>query len=350
MDHIYQTVLADLLERCLDAEFDDQFSETGRFKKVTVKGRGYWYFAETVAGKEANKYVGPFDDPEITNRVGKFNQIKDDFKARRKLVSSLVNDAGLPRPDALAGDLIEAFWKGGLFRLRAVIVGSAAFQCYAGYLGVRITGSRETTQDIDFAQFHAVSISVADSISPVLEILQSADPTYRIIPDQMDGRVGTKFVNKSGFKVEFLTPNASSSDYQGRPAKMPALGGAAAQPLRYLDFLIAQPVRSVVLHKGGIPVLIPSPERYAVHKLIVATLRKTDDNGDLKSGKDIRQASALISALVETRRGQELGEVWNEAMSRGDHWKAALKKGRLRLDDKARQHLDESIELATPSQ
>lgn len=60
---------------------------------------------------------------------------------------------------------------------------------------------------------------------------------------------------------------------------MPALGGASADPLRFLDFLIYEPVRAVLLHKSGISVIVPAPERYAVHKLIVASRRVVDTIG-----------------------------------------------------------------------
>lgn len=49
------------------------------------------------------------------------------------------------------------------------------------------------------------------------------------------------FRNKDGYKVEFLTSNRGSDDYMGQPAKMPALGGPSADPLRFLDFLIRDP-------------------------------------------------------------------------------------------------------------
>ncbi len=56
-----------------------------------------------------------------------------------------------------------------------------------------------------------------------------------------------------------------------KPVPMPALGGAAAIPLRFLDYLIHEPIRAVLLHGAGVPVLVPSPERYAIHKLIVGS-------------------------------------------------------------------------------
>src|SRR5258707_15547292 len=86
-------------------------------------------------------YVGPDADPEIAKRVAAFQTLKDDFRARRKLVSTLTREAGLPSPDRLTGDLVEAFWKHGLFRLRGVLVGTAAFQCYLGLLGVKLASA-----------------------------------------------------------------------------------------------------------------------------------------------------------------------------------------------------------------
>ncbi|WP_199699252.1 GSU2403 family nucleotidyltransferase fold protein [Oleomonas cavernae] len=48
--------------------------------------------------------------------------------------------------------------------------------------------------------------------------------------------------SRSGHLVEFLTPNRGSDDCSGRPTTMPALGGATAQPLWFLNFLIHQPI------------------------------------------------------------------------------------------------------------
>ncbi len=104
--------------------------------------------------------------------------------------------------------------------------------------------------------------------------------------------ISTQFVSRDKFKVEFLTPNRGSDDLAGNPVQMPALGGAAAFPLRLLDFLIRQPVRAVLLHGAGVPILIPSPERYAVHKLIVASRRKDDRDTATKAVKDRLRAKS----------------------------------------------------------
>nr|WP_234886901.1 GSU2403 family nucleotidyltransferase fold protein [Sinorhizobium terangae] len=54
---------------------------------------------------------------------------------------------------------------------------------------------------------------------------------------------------------------------------MPALGGASALPLRFMDFLIRESVRTVFLYGAGCHGAGPRPVRYAVHKLIVRPVR-----------------------------------------------------------------------------
>lgn len=83
-----------------------------------------------------------------------------------------------------------------------------------------------------------------------------------------------------------------------------------------------------MLYKGGIPVRVPSPERYAVHKLIVAVMRRVDP---AKSDKDIRQSEQLIEALLP-RRNFSLFEAWEEACARGPSWREHLLRGREMLD------------------
>ena len=333
----HQTLFAELLQQCLDAAFDEQFPENGSFVTKTQKNKKYWYYEgyETTSGgttkaRKYSKYVGPQDDPEIAKRVENFRRFKTSYRQRRSLVISL-RDLGLPTAPTFVGDVVETLWKAGIFRLRGVLVGTLAYQTYAGLLGVRLPSAPIMTGDVDFAQFHAVSMLVQDTIPAMLETLRSLDPTFREKP-HLSGQSTTAYVNEAGFSVEFLTPNRGSDDNVGRPAKMPALGGTFAQPLRYLDFLIRNPTQSVLLHKGGVAVTVPAPERYAVHKFIVAVLRRNDAVGIAKSRKDITQAGLLIEALILNSRQADLGFVWMEAWDRGPHWREHLTTGRKRLE------------------
>lgn len=88
-------------------------------------------------------------------------------------------------------------------------------------------------------------------------------------------------------------------------------------------------MRTVMLYRAGVSVTVPAPERYAVHKLIIATKRRHDGSGIvLKRDKDIQQAGSLIEALTATRRARELSDAWAEAWERGDAWREALTAGR----------------------
>lgn len=324
-DHAYQTLYSELAQRALDASFTSDFSLDGRFIVMESRGRKYWYFDTAKAnGGKNRRYVGPVDDAEINRRVEHFKDLKADIRTRRKLVSTLLREAHLPRPERYAGDIVEALADAGFFRLRGVLIGTVAFQCYSAILGMRLPNTAMQTGDADFAQFHSISAEVEDTMPPILDVLRKVDATFREVPHQLDGRFATRFRSRAGYNVEFLTPNTGSDDRAGKPASMPALGGASAEPLRFLDFLIYQPVRAVLLHNAGVPVLVPAPERYAVHKLIVASRRRTDDDGTAKSRKDRLQAVTLFDAMIETRQHSSLADAWTEARERGPEWRKAI--------------------------
>jgi hypothetical protein len=330
LDLAYKTLAAELLDRALDAQFDMDFDEAGAFIKVTSKGRDYWYYKPSIKDGRSDKrvYVGPADDEEISKRVAAFRDIKVDFQARRKIVSTLVREGRLLSPERRVSDVVEALWKAGVFRLRACLVGTIAYQTYGTVLGYRFAGAALQTGDIDLAQFHSISVAVEDSIPPILEVLRDVDMTFHAVPALNDALGATKFLAQGGLRVEFLTPNQGSEEYVGKPAKMPALGGAAAEPLRFLDFLIHEPVRTVVLHKGGIPVIVPDPARFAVHKLIVAS-RRTGGTG--KDEKDLWQSEQLVEALEATGRRDELLDAFGEAQERGIAWREAIEASLARM-------------------
>ena len=76
-----RTLFADLLQRGLDAEFDEEFPPAGDFQKKKRGNRYYWYYRE--GGREGQKstpkYVGPVTDASVTDRVRRFAALKSDF-------------------------------------------------------------------------------------------------------------------------------------------------------------------------------------------------------------------------------------------------------------------------------
>ena len=322
-----QTNYAELLERCTAAAFTASFPQVGTFIKKTIKGRRYWYFQSATAEGRAQRYVGP-ETPELLTQIEHHKNARDDERERRALVATLVRSFRLPRPKPEIGNAIEALARAGVFRLRGVLVGTLAYQTYPAMLGITLPNPSLQTDDIDIAQFEDVSIAVTDETRPILDILKEADETFRAVPTTHKNRI-TSYVAKDGLRVEFLTPNRGPET--DAPRTLPALQ-TDAQPLRFLDFLIYEPEQAVVLHGPGILVLVPSPQRYAVHKLIISRRRRA---GTVKRDKDIQQAEALLKALCQ-KRPYELREAWNEAFERGQHWRQALTESMTQIDASVR--------------
>jgi hypothetical protein len=195
-----------------------------------------------------------------------------------------------------------------------------AYQTYSGLLGIRLPASAVQTADIDVAQARNVSLAVQEPAPSIVDALRKVDPSFRPIPGMRNPLAVTAYAAKAGIRVEFLTPNESPDTDE--PAALPALG-THAQPLRFLDFLIHEPEGAVLLHGDGIFVQVPSPQRYAIHKLIIARRRH---EGAIKSTKDVEQAKALLDALIR-KRPYELRADWAEASKRGRKWRQLMGEG-----------------------
>lgn len=314
-----QTVWAELVERCAIDRVESDFPAGGSFYKRTVKGNDYWYFkpgTPTEQGRRAEKYLGP--DTEFTRKlVERERQAKAAMKERRAMVVALQR-AGLKGPDPLTGRILAALADAGAFRLRAVVVGSVAFQAYGGMLGSVFSTANATTSDLDLAQFLSISSQVDDVLKlPLEEILRSVDGRFRPVPKLKAG-VATQFVlGNDQYRVDVLVPNRGPDTDD--PVFLPALQ-AEGQPLRYLDFLIYREVAAVVLHGDGILVNVPAPERFALHKLLVSRLRIKTSESQAKAAKDLRQAAELLEVLVE-QRPYELRDLWSEMRDRGPSWR-----------------------------
>lgn len=314
-----QTQYAELLEQSASEAFEEAFAEDGSFVAKTIRGRRYWYLQASTKEGRRQRYAGP-ETPELLDRIRSHRSDRTHRRDRRTLVSTLVRAGHLPRPRPQIGDTMAALAKAGVFRLRGVLVGTMAYQTYGAALGVRLSGVGLETEDVDVAQFGPISVAIGDKISPVLDVLRSADPSFRPVSQQTDNRRTTKYQAKSGIRVDFLTPNRGPDTDEA--ATLPALQTDAAQ-LRFLGFLIREPELAVVLHETGIYVSVPAPQRYAIHKLIVARRRR---QGAAKSDKDLYQAAALLEVLAR-KRPYDLKAAWEGAYGRGPKWRKLIGEG-----------------------
>jgi hypothetical protein len=333
-----QTTYAELLQRSEIAAFEQAFPEEGSFVPKLDKGRRYWYFQFRESDARKQRYVGP-ETPELLDRIAAHRQARQDYKERRSLVSTLIRSAGMPAPIRPAGEVIEALARQGVFRLRAVLVGTLAYQCYPAMLGLKLPHMLLQTNDVDLAQFTQVSIAVGEQMPPMRDMLRQVDASFRELPSMRDRQGAVSYVAKGDLKVEFLTPNRGPDTDE--PMELPALK-TRAQPLRFLDYLIYRAVPAVLLHGAGVLVNVPLPERFAVHKLILSRRRSV---ATAKADKDLGQAAALIGVLAE-HRPEDLREALEEASERGPTWRQLLEAGRARLPEKIRLQL-ESVAPAT---
>lgn len=317
-----QTVYAELLERSLTAQMRDDFPQAGSFVKQTHNGRIYWYFQSQESGRQRQKYVGP-DSDDLRDRIKRHRAERSSERERRQMVSALKR-ARFPGPDPMSGEVLAALSRAGVFRLRAVVVGTVAYQTYSAILGLRLPEASTQTEDLNIAQFHSISIAVGDEVdSSIGDVLKTVDPGFKPIPYGMDSTHSMRYALDTGYNVEILMPNRGPD--RDEPARLPALK-AEGQPLRFLDFLIRDEIPAVALHGPGIPINVPAPERYAIHKLIVSRGRRRDST--IKIQKDLQQAAHLLDALADSRR-HELQEIWREAYENAGRrkWRKLLGEG-----------------------
>jgi hypothetical protein len=306
-----QTFYADLVQ---SATFSEELH--GSISRRTVKGAIYLYVTEKHGAERRQVYLGPANDDATIEKADQLRRAAQDAKQRRSTVS-LLKRSGLPGPTLETGRLLEAVANVRLFRNGMVLVGTAAYQTYAPVVGFMLAGAALTTQDADLAAASLAVQSDADGAN-LLDILKRADPSFIAAPMLNRKALPKRFRSSSGFDVDVITRyRTRADDENGVP--VPGLG-CSAQPLRYLEFLIEDPIDLVALYNSGVTIRVPQPARYAVHKLIVAQERQP---GNPKRRKDLMQAESLLAALKDTDP-TALDDAFANARERGPKWRTHI--------------------------
>ncbi|OZB17896.1 MAG: hypothetical protein B7X53_05015 [Hyphomonas sp. 34-62-18] len=324
-----QTLYQDLVQAHLDRPVDD-LAGIPHLRKVG--GKSWWYATvRGPGGAHKQQFIGP-DTPEIAARISAWKSGNNDARTFRQHAaekSRALRAARMPALDMRTGKTLRALAQAGTFRLGGVLVGTHAFRLYDLELGVSVSaGAAAITADIDVAAFEKLSLAINDHADPEL-------------PEVLDG-LGLKPVEGldrgkpvrwrqpgSDFVIDFLSPSFGQSE---GPQKLEAFG-LWAQGLHFLNFLIRDPIPAVALYREGVLLQIPSPERYAVHKLIVASRRRGP--GRAKAAKDLLQARLMIEALNETRPG-DISAAFKEARKEGPAWRDAIDSSLSRSPEIAR--------------
>ncbi len=289
-------------------------------KEQGERGR-YWYARQRVGSKLVDRYIGP-DTEDVRRRIDQAGGGAEDRQAFNRQCASLVAQlraAGAPALDRNTGKVLNAIARVGVFRLGGTLVGTHAFRLYSMELGERFDGALAVTEDIDIAAFENLKLVIDDQVHPSLaETFKDLNlaPAPGVDRKQRPTRWA---MTGGGAMVDFLAPKMRE---EPDIVKLEPLG-VFAQTLSFLNFLIAEPIDAVAVYRSGVLVQIPRPERYAIHKLIVAQRRSASSRA--KARKDLAQAETLIQTLSEDRP-HELQDAFETAMSNGPKWREALER------------------------
>ncbi len=303
-----------LYARLLDISLTEEAGRFGGGSVVSkqIRGKRYWYIQRQDGPKKIQTYLGP-DSPPVLATVERWRHAKQEATARAELVAMARAGGAHVIPAAEARVLERLSF---VFRRGGVLVGSHGFAVIGNMLGVRWQDAVVRTEDVDIAHDHRIAVALARDLPPrnIAEELGDAQPRHSVLnPHQ----AATSFqIRGSSIQVDLLTPLVGRE--RTRPIAISGIG-AAAMPLRFLDYLIEETQPAVVMGGSGTLVNVPNPGRFALHKLIVAARRGASGAYATKSAKDRAQAAALLQLLLTDLPG-EVTLAWKALAKRGSAW------------------------------
>ena len=301
-----QTLFADLAQQVATAPRAGSVYRRGR------DGTEYIYAKIPVGNDRIDTFIGKSGDPNAEAEA-ELLQGGMALAADRRRIVAMLRRHGLAGPDRTLGAALDALAHAGLFREGAVLIGTGAYLVSEALVGSRLPTSTLMTGDLDLATA-SLALS-ADPPERMEDILKRADPTFSAVMQLDPRQPSSHFRNAQGYLVDLVTPQLRRDD--ANPMPLRALQAGAA-PLQHLAWLIEDPVATVALWGAGIPIAVPQPARFAVHKLILAQRR--DQANRIKRSKDLAQARALIEVLLQHDRFA-LVDVLADARGRGrDGW------------------------------
>lgn len=274
-----------------------RISDDTRFYPKKVGGKTYW-IRRTQIGQTAYEISLGRESEELLTVIEKEETLirnnKKAVQSKEKLVSMLLS-GGFNSLDPLTERVLKLMEESGLFIAGGVLVGSHAFRLYGPILSYQLPMETTQTADIDLS----IHIGIKSNVTDLNETMKSSGLGFLEIPSLDSRKPSTSYkFHDSEVTVDLLTPPIGSS--LSDPVYIKAVN-SYAEPMRFLDYLIKDPIEAVVVAGSGILVNIPQPARFAIHKLAVSQ-RRTKRH-QIKVEKDLNQAASLIEILARNRPG-----------------------------------------------
>lgn len=288
----------DLLDRKIAQEM--QFGESvsgmvdGSFVTKNISGNMYWYFQYRENNVTKQRYVGPETEKtrEIIDRISKYQDFVSGQNLK-EIVKTLKSVPGVPTLLKTEEKLLRSLELAGFFRNGGILIGTHAYRCYPFSVGFIPDSESARTMDVGVAFNRTIDLFVPEGAEGIstrilervkLTPLPSLDPKGRIYVFAVDG---------TDLKLEVLTTYRNHEE-DGQLKNMNNVG-FMGQPLPYMEFLTKEPVRAVILSGEGILTNVPSPDRYAVHKIMVSQVRPEESRA--KRAKDLQQAMTILKTM-----------------------------------------------------
>jgi hypothetical protein len=286
-----QTLYSSIMERA-SIQSHVPLHSPGSAAQKTVDGKTYTYWRVYLAsGKHKETSLGRAGEPATAAALDAKLLESAEMRALAADVHVL-RKASFAAADNSSALTLATLFNAGIFSHGGVLVGSHAFGALLNNLGVRLPVNYRT-EDIDIGSAGSISVAIPEDRS-FLEILRDSGIPFLEVPELDSRKPATSFKARGQpLKVDLLVPGTEA--YETKP--LPQLR-AHATGLPYFTYLVSNPASGFILGKEHVvPVMLPDPARFALHKLIVSTLR--DPSRALKADKDRRQAAVLIDALTE---------------------------------------------------
>ncbi|MDR0654518.1 MAG: nucleotidyltransferase domain-containing protein [Synergistaceae bacterium] len=132
------------------------------------------------------------------------------------------------------------------------------------------------------------------------DFLERIRKTGFIIDVDRDSDIHRFIQTDVDMEVEFLIQERGAGEMEAHHVESL---GIKVPGLRNLDILAAFPMTATYNETG---ILIPTPEAYVIHKLVINAQR-----ADEKRGKDIEAVRMILGYIIDNQRDSCFIEVWN---------------------------------------
>ena len=274
----------------------------GTLKQRTQGGRRYWVREHIrVDGAKVDEYLGAAD----SIAAARVEELRSEIELAKALASAsaMLRLLGFQRIERAPASVLAVFFNHGLHQAGLALIGSHAYGALLNELGVQASAYR--TQDLDVARAAPLALALPSG-GTFGSLLNETGLRFVPVPGMPSTKPSGSFKLPGAEKltVDLLVPGSEI----GKVVEVKELGGYA-QTVPLLDFLSEEPLDGIVLSPNQvIPVRLPAPERFVLHKLFSAESRRADRS---KVTKDREQAAVLAAALEEEMPGR-LMAAWKE--------------------------------------